>query len=208
MTTIISRLYATHESANGALDALKATGARPKDYDLIAAGTAGEADLAKAIRRAGVLPKAAETYAAKIREGAALLVVRAPIGRSVPAIRIMDAAGPIASGVKTEEMLANAAPRDSRTLWEKNLPNLITGTMVFSGGWLKPLTSRDRLMFQTMTGLKPLWNRPSTAKLVTDRPLFTQRFGLPLLTSRRFGGGNVTRGGTISEKVGVPTILR
>lgn len=109
MTTLITRLYSSHERASAAASALAANKYPAKHYDVIAAPAgkkgAAKADLAAvqaALADAGVIPKSAAAYAGRIVDGNALLVVRAPVGASFATKKLLEGFESIDAGVRDE----------------------------------------------------------------------------------------------------------
>lgn len=95
MTTIISRLYDSPDTAEAAADALRAAGHDPDTIAIVAPAAGTDAETA--ISAAGVGHVSAAAYARAMPPGAALLVVRAPFtpfGRARSAMRIADGFGP------------------------------------------------------------------------------------------------------------------
>ncbi|WP_293867403.1 hypothetical protein [uncultured Alsobacter sp.] len=173
MTTIITRLFASPDKGAAAVSALKAKKFKDSDIDCIAGdGAAG------ALSAAGVYEAAAQTYAEKLKDGGAVVVVRAPYGNAILAKRVLDAAGPEASPVKYDEVYLEAADKPVCTK-DRYLPELLPeGTLVLSDMLFpRPVIKGDWHMFGG--GLS---NRVPSGNL-TDWS-FSKMLGLPMLSNR------------------------
>ena len=99
MPTIITRLYAAEEQALAAVDALK-----PKfganEINLVTAAS-GE-DAKDLIAKGGVLEPHASAYAEKLKEGGAVLTVKAALLFAKDTIKKMEANGPVDAGIDAD----------------------------------------------------------------------------------------------------------
>ena len=105
MTTVVSRLYASAETADAVVADLKKSGVPSRTVDRIAGGddTAATAD---AIAAARVGAGAAKTYAGQMTGGQVLVVARVPLvplGAARKVQEKMDAHGPVDAGVPEKE---------------------------------------------------------------------------------------------------------
>jgi len=94
------RMYATAEQAQAAVASVAGYGLAPDCITLVTPATAATAaGLADAIARAKVLKADAKIYAQGVLAGKALVVVDAPFGTGSIYADVLDAAGPVDSGV-------------------------------------------------------------------------------------------------------------
>jgi hypothetical protein len=177
MTTIITRLYASSDKAAAAVSALKAKNFRNADVDCVAGDDAGGA-----LRAAGVYEAAAQTYAEKLKEGGAVVVVRAPYGNTILARRILDAAGPEASPVKHDEVFIGSVDKPSCSD-SRYLPELLPeGTLVMSDMLFPRAVIKGDWTLTGSFGL--LSNREPKVSLSDNATPFSSALGLPLLSKR------------------------
>jgi BCD family chlorophyll transporter-like MFS transporter len=178
MTQTISRMFASHEQATGAVAALKENAyeyvflvSRPEATGADATGASRDSIVA-AIMKSYVLKAHAEIYAEGVSRGGSLVTVHAPWGTAVNAIAIMDRYDPIDSGItETRTPLRpwdEAAPLSSAL----QMPVLLDDKATYSGFW-------------------------NVLPLLTERGSYCSWFGLPLLANG---------GATVSESLGLPLI--
>lgn len=210
MTTIISRLYDSVETAAAAADALLDAGHRPETLDVIAAEAgasdtaADTATLTQRIAAARVGLRSAPAYAEELARGRALLVVRAPItpfGGAREAMRIAARFAPVeVPGVIGDQYVRdypdprffNTLLHDHRRFLSQDIPpeNPRRRGLV-SAAFGVPLLSgrrpRVRPAGRPLTGaLMPLVIRraPSRSVLSDAGPMSRFFFPLPLLSGR------------------------
>lgn len=112
MSTVITRLYESSARTVEVISRLKRKGFVDRDIDVIAAvpgeeeGAPGEGaeSIVARMEEAGVLKKSAVKYADRVKDGAALLVVRAPFGTVNKATKVADSFQPVRAGVDNEEV--------------------------------------------------------------------------------------------------------
>ncbi len=218
MTTIITRLYENKKTAEAVVSRLKADVYLDRDIDIVAppAATAKSkpslSRIKEAITGAGVYPNAAALYAPRIASGEALVVVRAPLGKAVRAVALVDEFKSIDAGVKYQEVHIGTQDRartrrdggylpellgsNQTIMTGETLPGLMKTGTPFSSMFGIPLLiesgRRTRLMtnnstpFSSLLGLGLLIRQWPHAKLITENTTpFSSLFGLPLLTKRR-----------------------
>ena len=185
MTTIVTRLYATKATAEAVVKALAEAGFLERDVDMIAPPGAKPtaADMKKvnaALKAAEVFPGAAEAYSAHIKDGKSLVVVRPPFGGTMAAQRVVDAHGPIESGVKHQD--AYVHPRNTAPIIEsRQLPALLPNDARFLTGGIFPGLANG----QIFGGIPAVMKNTGRAGLVTGAK-FTA--WMPLLFNRRITG--------------------
>jgi hypothetical protein len=180
MTTIITRYYATAEAAAAATTQLAEEEMRMEFFDRFEGGATEDA-----IIRAGLYPSAAKAFAARLAKGGSLVVVRAPFGQTYFVKDILDAHGPIDSGVDCSEVYVESQPSNPQH-HNKYLPVLLdSDTLIFSGSMM-PAVARN-WSFSKMLGMPLLSNKPAgRAKLLSDNPTpFSSALGLPLLIDKK-----------------------
>lgn len=185
MTTIITRLYGDKRKASRVVSALKSENYLDRDIDVITGKDDPDdpehAALRAEMKKAGVYANAAATYAEKVAEGNALLVLRAPFGRAKGALPIIDAHNSIDAGVKYTEVYAGA--RESvKVKRDQYLPILLNDQTMMSGDVLPGLV-KTSTPFSSAFGIPVLMESKGKAKLLTDNPTpFSSLFGMTLLT--------------------------
>ncbi|MBO6756093.1 MAG: hypothetical protein JJ902_07180 [Roseibium sp.] len=213
MTTIITRLYNDKRKASRVVSALKSEDYLERDIDVVTGkddpDDTDHSAIRGELRKAGVYPNAATIYAQKVAEGHALLVVRAPFGRSLRAIEITDSFQPIRTEVKHTEVFVGTRDKP-RVYNDKYLPVLLDDTimtgrttpgLIGSGTPLSSLfgfplltdgKNRTRLLtknpfpLSSLFGLTLLTKGGSRTSLWTNNPFpFSSLFGLPLLLKKR-----------------------
>ncbi len=180
MTTIITRYYATSDAAAAATAQLAEEEMRMDCVDLFSGG--GSED---GIIRAGVYASAAKAFAARLAEGGALVVVRAPFGQSYFVKDILDAHGPIDSGVAYSEQYIESQPSHPER-YNAYLPVLLdSDTLVLSGPMMPAVVSN--WSFSKMFGMPLLSDKPAgRAKLLSDNSTpFSSALGLPTLIDKK-----------------------
>lgn len=180
MTTIITRYYATTEAAGAATTQLADEEMRMEFVDRFEGGATEDA-----IILAGVYPSAAKAFAARLAEGGSLVVVRAPFGQSYFVKDILDAHGPIDSGVNFDELYVESQPSNPQH-YNAYLPVLLDPDTMIMSGSMMPAVAKS-WMFSSMLGLPLLSSKPSgRAKLLSDNPTpLSSALGLPLLIDKK-----------------------
>lgn len=156
MTTIITRAYADRSAADAVVADLKKVGYLDEMISIVDAGDGAAA----ALRAADVDEAAADAFASATSEGNAILVARVPffpIGAALQAIKIADAAGPIAvEAPKTDRYVrtdGSSGPRSSSKVAD-------VGDGLMLGRGLEPGYSKRHKYYSTGVG----WS-----KLISDR---------------------------------------
>lgn len=112
MTTIVTRLYATLDAARAAAKGLTDVKFPAKSLYVVGASAgATAASVTAELKKAGVTAATQATYASKILGGNALVVAQAPFGNVYRVTEVLDAAGPIPSGVAKEENFVSETAR-------------------------------------------------------------------------------------------------
>jgi hypothetical protein len=105
MTTRVSRLYSTVEKAGAAAAELASRGFGRDVVSIITVPAGTEpGKIAATLRAAGLVKAAAEGYAPHLRAGHPLIVATAPTGAYFKVRDILEAHGPLASGVAREDV--------------------------------------------------------------------------------------------------------
>lgn len=204
MTTIISRLYDSPDTAAAAAEALRAAGHDPETIAVLAP----EPGDAAAIAAAGVGHVSAAAYARALAPGQAMLVVRAPItpfGRARAAMRIADGFGPRSvPGVNANQHVPDqprpqifhpAIARHAHVMTRDMPPHIDRRRGLVSAAFGLPLLWRRARPRATLTdGAHPsrwfwplplLWRRTPAATLLPSGSFPSRRFWpLPLLSGR------------------------
>jgi hypothetical protein len=178
MTTIVTRVFAKGEQADGAMAALRKAGFSKQAVGAVRSGSTDGATL-DAIRALGVYEAGAKAYAAQVKGGATLVVVHAPFAKSYLAMEVMDDFDPIASDAKHTAVYVPA--REPRRIMAetKALPTLLnSNTLVLSDGIFPPAVIRNAQPFDSI-----IRNTQPKAKLSSGT--FSEKLGLPLLTRGR-----------------------
>lgn len=190
MTTLITRLYSSHERASAAASALAANKYPAKHYDVIAAPAgkkgAAKADLAAvqaALADAGVIPKSAAAYAGRIVDGNALLVVRAPVGASFATKKLLEGFESIDAGVRDEVHIPAEVARPVRVRRPSATSLLPRDAMIMSGKSFMPALTKSSTPFSSMLSLPLLSGKGPRAKLSSFS--LSSMLGLPLLSKDR-----------------------
>jgi hypothetical protein len=183
MTTIITRLYASGDQAAAAANALRESEFDNDNINVFSAG----ADQAAAIRAAGVHDSASEIYASHLRDGAGLVVVRAPFGSAVTASRILSRFHPVKTAVKTTDRYLGTPDPRRREILPQPKKRMGTAILVCSDGLFPPAVIRGSSFFSEWLGLPLLSARTGKAKLVSGNSTpFSSTLGLPVLSKGRF----------------------
>lgn len=207
---LVARVYETESQARSAHDALVAEDFGTTAIVIAATTQPGEApgtrlsdDEASTVRAGGLLQKHAGFYADELRKGNHLVAVRAPFGRTVEAIAIVDAHNPLPQN--------HEPPRTPYVAWTERpaafsetigLPALMKSETPFSSFWgmstkkegltilsriFKPLT--DGFMFSNMIGMgfqtagaTPMSSMVGMSGKSSRLEGKTSSFGLPLKT--------------------------
>ncbi len=192
MSQTIVRVYDSEAKAQQAVDGLLRKGFGADLMNLVAPRDPAQSleDIAAAIRAGYVLKGYAKAYAACVARGLTVVSMRAPFGTGVVVTRVMDAAGPVPSGVPEQHEAGptwdEAAPLSSAL----NLPVLTQGSPTFSGLWLLPLVLREGKRSGTLF--------PVNFKRGHQAAPFSALLGLPLLSKKRW---------TFSSLLGMPLLV-
>lgn len=180
MTTIITRLYSSHDDALKASEAVHAAKISRSTMEIVS-GTSDMAAAKSEIAELDVYPSAAETYASKVASGHALLVVHAGFREVYRTKNALKDTGAIDAGVKYTELFVSdtTSPREQMP---RHLPELV-GFTVFTGDHL-PHPGQTWLPFHSFFRFPLLSKRESRAKLVTGK-LFSKMFGMPMTIKYR-----------------------
>lgn len=182
MTTIITRLYASGDQAAAAATALRDSEFDDANISVFGAGP----DQAGAVMAAGVHQSASDIYAHHLGEGAGLVVVRAPYGSAVTAMRILNRFDPVKTAVKvTERYLGTPDPRAKEILPQAK-KRMGTDILVCSDGLFPPAVIRGTTFFSAWLGFPLLSMRGARASLVSGSTTpFSSALGLPMLSKGR-----------------------
>jgi hypothetical protein len=224
MTTVVSRLYDSVETANSVADQLRAVGFPDATISIITNADAGE------IAAARVSDAAAESYAAAMTGGQALFVCRAPFtpfGAARTAIATADGAAWIDTGMGARNEHVTETPDLEKHLPAKSTKHDLVMTpadYVGSGisewqlsrvfGW--PTISKGRVagrptvlsgtryMSRSFWPGKLLSNKPRKTSVMDGETLMSKRFGnFPVLTERKEKLSVMTDHPLISQRFGM-----
>lgn len=217
MTTIVSRLYDSAEIAEAAAEALRDAGHDPRTISVIAADAPGvplgagpaesapgpdEASLQRRICAARVGSSSAAVYAGEVARGRALLVVRAPFTPFGRAREAMQLADRFAP-VEVPGVIPDQHVRDYPD--PANFNTILRDHPRFLSHDIPPQNPRRRGLVSAVFGLTTLSRRRPRGGLPGARPL-SERLGLPTLL--RWGGrGSVLAGGGFVSRVFWPMPL-
>lgn len=197
MATVIPRLYENAETASKVAAALRAEDYRADEISIFA--DAGQADLAGAIKALHVSAGDAAIYADGVANGNALLVVTAPYGRGLKAMRIVDETASVPNDAKAKDI--HVGVNVERT------SNVISGGMLFFSGPSFPPLSRNALGFSKAFGMRTLSRgRRKISVMRGGRQMFpgetlsTWRLNTPLLKHNTRPLSNMMGWPTISHK--------
>ncbi len=176
MTTVLSRLYQTEHAARGMRDRLMRAGFPGYVLSLVAARD-GDTDAAiKARMVQALVPEdAAEAYAARVAEGASLVVVRAtykPLNAVRIATEAFDSSGALPVNLPSQSFKV-PTPRDHAPSVLKDHPRFLTIAPGQGGG---AFLLSDRL------GLRLLSPQKRRDSVLKDAPRF---FGRAILRKKR-----------------------
>jgi hypothetical protein len=186
MTTIITRLFASHDAGKAAIEALYAKGLR-RDGGADIVGPMDDRNAAvSAIAKTGVPMKAASAYAPHLTGSTVLVVVRAPFGTSLEVKDTLDGHHPVASGLKTEEFYLGSVDRRSMAP-NRHLPTLLNSDTLVMSGRLLPTLVRSSTPFSSLFGMPTISRSSKTSgSLVTGSTTpFSSALGLPMLSKGR-----------------------
>ena len=180
MTTIITRLYSSHDDALKASEAVKAAKISRSTMEIVS-GTSDMAAAKSEIAALGVYPSAASTYATKVASGHALLVVHAGFREVYRTKNALKASGAIDAGVAHTELFVSDAtkPREAPTRY---LPELFNFT-VFTGDH-RPYQGKTWLPFHQFFRFPLLSKREPRGGVLTNK-LFSKMFGMPMIIKYR-----------------------
>lgn len=191
MSHEISRMYASHEAATNAADALREEGF---DEIYVVFGNAGKKtrtsveNFAQQIARSMIHMDDARIYAEVMAKGGSLVTVHAGFGSGVVATEILESFEPIDSGISApapEPMWDEATPLSCAM----GLPVLLDDPAPFSRMWnIAPLT-RSSFHLTESLGM-PMMSRNASMgegrwglKFLSDNPApLSSLLGLPVLT--------------------------
>lgn len=180
MTTIITRLYSTHDQAEAAANML-ASSKLPRSLISIISGSSDAVAANGEISALGVYPNAAAIYASKVVGGNALLVVHAGFGKAYKVTGILAETDTIDAGVKYTEVMASdmSSRREEK---QRHLPELLNIT-VMTGEQL-PYPGQSWLPFHSLFRF-PLLSKSGGRAGVFKSKLFSKMFGMPMLIKYR-----------------------
>lgn len=220
MTTVISRLYADPQSARGIMERLYRQGFPRHSMSAI---HANGGDVRSRIERALVPSDAAEAYAARVREGATLVVVRAgykPLNAVRIATETFDTSGALQSGLAEESFRVQTPPDHAPSIL-KDHPRFFTmppsgdhigGPLSDQFGFrlLSPHKRKDSVMHdgKLFFGDGIIRKRRSNS-VFRNGGHVSQYFGwfMPLITRKRRSNSVIRGGGhPLSRLLGWPTI--
>lgn len=189
MTTIISRLFHPAQTARNAATSLRDDGFAAQDILIVTPSEEGAFDkdaALSAIAAMGVPSEDASVYGAAIDQGAGLVVVRAPFGTALTAIRMLDAYNPVAVDVAHPELYMRARPTGSAAHSDNPAP--------FSRALGLPVLSSDPALLSRLLGLPVLSRRPARTTLAPSRPTFPVRM--------------IREAAPLSRLLGLPVLFR
>lgn len=172
MSKPIVRLYASVQAASAAVDVLKAEGFT-SDLISVVTESAGSSDaVAAAIAKAFVLKSEAKIYAAGVKGGSALVIVRAPFGTGGQVGDLLDSCGPIDSGFEEPIVRTN--------MWDESAP--------ISSALQMPTLSKSELPLSRIFGMRTI-TKDQSFSLFGNGVISSDRYRpilpLPLLTRGR-----------------------
>ncbi len=191
----IVRLYATVEQGKTAIAALKRWGFEDELIRFVTASStppanapasaASDDPVLSSIMAGYVLKAHAKVYAQEVHRGRSLVAIQAPFGTGGIAEELLDACGPVNSGVATNG--------DALPLWDDhapfssalNMPTLVTATAPFSRFWVLPVVTRRGGTVGASIGLPEVSNSDSylfgTPGLSRSSSPLSSMLGLPTL---------------------------
>jgi hypothetical protein len=187
MNDMIIRLYATAEAASAAVASVSAYAAYTGRITTVGPDAP---DVVAALMKARMVRSTAERYAAGVRKGGTLVIVHPIFGTAGRAMMLLDAAGPIDSGVP--------APRPKPYgIWNEAAP--LSDLLNF------PVLSRSAAPFSRMWAL-PVLAEPKTTTGKWGWTELTPSQGAPRMS---FGMPTSVRCPTpLSSMLGLPTLTR
>lgn len=180
MTTIITRLYSSHDQAEAAANLL-ASNKLPRSLMSIVSGSTDAGAAKDQISALGVYPNAAQTYASKVAGGNALLVVHAGFGKAYKVTGVLAETDTIDAGVKYTEVMASdmSSRREEK---QRHLPELLNITV--ATGEQLPYPGQTWLPFHSLFRFPLLSGKGGRSNLL-DNKLFSKMFGMPMLIKYR-----------------------
>lgn len=180
MTTIITRLYSSHDDALKASEAIYAAKISRSTMEIVS-GTTDMAAAKSEIAALGVYPSAATTYAGKVASGHALLVVHAGFREVYRTKNALKDTGAIDVGVAHPELFVSDITKPRETM-PRHLPELV-GFTVFTGDQL-PHAGETWLPFHAFFRFPLLSKREPRSGVLTNK-LFSKMFGMPMIIKYR-----------------------
>jgi hypothetical protein len=204
MSTLITRLFRNTEQATRAVAELRRNGFNDEDINVTGPGPSPGApggEIAASIARAGVSKRAAQAYAADVRDGAVAVSVRAVFGWAATATETLERSGALASAIPDEGDLVvtrdPAAPFSSSL----HLPVLSHNpTPLSSLLALRVLSKRQNPRTRLLHAAAPLSSVLHVPTLSGDPAPLSRRLGLSLLRD------NIT--GRSRGSFGLPLLTR
>lgn len=192
MSQTIVRVYDSEAKAQQAVDALVRKGFGTDLINLVAPSEPAQSleDIAAAIRAGYVLKGYAKAYAACVQRGLTVLSMRAPFGTGVVVTRLMDAPGPVPSGVPEQSEAGPTWDEATPLSSALNLPVLAKSGATFSGFWQLPMVMREGERSRTLFSVN--FKRGGNAAP------FSSLLGLPLLSKKW----------TFSSMLGLPLVVK
>lgn len=180
MTTIITRLYSSHDHAEAAASKLAANKIA-RGLISVVSGSSDAGAAKSEISGLGVYPNAAETYAAKVAGGNALLVVHAGFGMTYKVTSTLADTDALHTDVKHTEVMVSdmSTRREEKT---RHLPELLNITV--ATGEQLPYPGQTWLPFHSLFRLPLISSKGGRANLL-DNKLFSKMFGMPMLVKYR-----------------------
>lgn len=177
MSTIITRLYKSEATAKKVVGALRAKGLKDEDISVFAGATDG-GDL----RAAGIDAAAADGLAARVGEGGALVVVRAPFGAAVKAQGAVDTQSSLKIDSDVAYRYSGARVGGSRS------ESVIPGRKYYLSDPDDPPLAKSRYQISDMMGWKLLSDRKPSPDILMEsgkrimpwEPLSTWQLGTKL----------------------------
>jgi hypothetical protein len=192
MTQNISRLYSSSAQASRALADLKDNNYR--DVFLVNSESAGASHdaIVTALMKAYVWKPNAVILAKGIAKGGSLVTVHAPFGTGRDAMDLMDAHGPIDSGVPDHNFPSVAWNERTPVSSALQMPVLMKTKLPFSTIWNVPAVLRRPVNISELFGMPmlsksaaPLSKMIGMSVLSDKTTPLSSRFGLPLLSKGR-----------------------
>jgi hypothetical protein len=175
MSEMIIRLYDAATQGAKAAKALSEEGFRHVHHFSSSGGKGAKArdGLVADMVAAHVYKSHAETYANQMAKGGSLVLVHAPFGSAVNAMRILDAHNPSGKGIQS--------PQEPMLKWDSGAP--------LSSALAMPVLTNITHPFETVTGFSSLSKGKAFLSTLLGIPLLsrglehrTSSFGIPLLS--------------------------